>query len=97
MGDEEVKQNAVFMQDYTPDLLLQSIQDFIDVNDIATINTVYSDLSQMYGTLNNRLTKDNKTLIADFERVADSTLITGDASSQLLLNRFADALKIHLT
>jgi hypothetical protein len=62
--DSHFKLNTIFSNDYSPDLLLQSIQDFIDVNDIATVNTVYNDVTQMYGALNNREVLDNKALFA---------------------------------
>ncbi len=43
----EREQNAFFSNDYTPDLLLKSVQELIDMNDISTINSVFSDVTQM--------------------------------------------------
>lgn len=47
----EREQNAYFSNEYTPDLMLKSVQEIIDVNDISTINSVYTDVTTMQAAL----------------------------------------------
>jgi len=43
----EREQNAYFSNEYSPDLMLKSVQEILDVNDISAINSVYSDVTEM--------------------------------------------------
>ena len=44
--DETQRKVSAFLNyDFMPDLLLQSVADFVDINDMVTINTMMSDLA----------------------------------------------------
>ncbi|CDW75700.1 UNKNOWN [Stylonychia lemnae] len=84
------RQNAFFSFEYAPDLLLQSIQDFTEINDISSINTIYNDLTNIY----NQVVQNQEKMIDDFEQIVKTSLVT-DQQAKKLLDHFKEALKIH--
>ena len=89
----QVKQQAFYNYDYTPDLLLQSLIDFFDLNDISTINTVYADISAMQAVSLNGT--DNKTIYDSLNHIVNNSLIS-DSEAKKILTHFSSALKLNL-
>lgn len=78
-------------------MLLQSVQDFMDVNDLATLNTVYSELSQVYSKINMINAGFNENSIDQMDELLDSKSLISNKEARDILKHFLSALKTNFS
>ena len=71
VDDTQRKISAFLNNEYIPDLLLQSVADFVDINDIATVNTMSHDLASLYVEMQ----KKSDSYITKIDAIVSSTLL----------------------